>query len=91
MSVMDDYEEKRETAISLLMEAGALKTCPVHSEEIVDGPNDVVDAYRLAMARWTRKRHPEFENTKEFTDYIKLVYEEYEDGECGSCASVMAS
>jgi hypothetical protein len=87
MSVMDDYEDKRELAVSLLMQVGALSTCPVH-DEIIDGGKDVEGAYKLAMSKWARGKHPEFENAREFTDYIKEIYEEYEDGECGACANV---
>ena len=85
MSVMDDYEDKRETAMSLLLQAGALTHCPIH-DEIIDGEKDVEGAYKLAMSRWAQKKHPEFENAREFTDYIKEIYEEYELGECGLCA-----
>lgn len=87
MSVMDDYEDKRETAISLLMQVGALTTCPVH-HEIIDGGKDIEGAYKLGMSKWAKKQHPEFENAREFTDYIKDIYEEYADLECGLCAKV---
>lgn len=85
--VIEDYEDKRSTAVSLLLQVGALKTCPVH-DEIIEGPNDVQGAYKLATSKWGRDEHREFENAREFTDYIQVIYEEYADTECGSCTSV---
>lgn len=85
--LIEDYEDKRSTAVSLLLQVGSLKACPIHSE-IIEGENDVQDAYKLAMFKWGRGEHREFENTREFTDYIQSIYEEYADTECGLCASV---
>ena len=89
--VIRDYEDKRETALSLLLEVGALTTCPIHSDEIIEGSMDVELAYRKAMYLWSKGRHPEFENAREFTDYIKSIYEEYSDTECGLCADLRDS
>lgn len=87
MGVVDDYEDKRDTAVSLLLQVGALTTCAIH-DEIIDGGKDVEGAYKLAMSKWGRGEHREFESAREFTDYIKTIYEEYADTECGACANV---
>ena len=89
MGVSDDYENKRKIALQLLMQVKALTTCPIHNNEIINGSNDPVPAYKLAMAQYTRGEYPQFENTLEFTDYIKEIYEEYADGECGACAKIL--
>lgn len=90
MSVNDDYEDKREIAIQLLMQVGALEICEIH-EEIINGSGDPVPAYKLAMSKYTRGAYPQFENAREFTDYIKEIYEEYADCECGLCADFIDS
>ena len=87
MSSIDDYNYKREIVLGLLMQVGALSSCPIH-DEIIDGPHDVEGAYKLAMSIWARGEHDEFESAREFTDYIKDLFEEYADTECGACANV---
>lgn len=89
MGVSDDYEDKREIALQLLMQVKALTTCLIHDDEIIDGWNDPVPAYKLAMAKYTRGEYPQFENAREFTDYLKEIYEEYADGECGACTKAL--
>jgi hypothetical protein len=84
MDLFDEYSAKRNTALSILFQVGALSSCPIH-EEIIDGGKDVTAAYKLGMSKWAIKKHPEFESAREFTDYIKEIYEEYSECECGSC------
>jgi hypothetical protein len=84
-------EAQQDAAIEIAIEKGLLHRCPIHSDSILPGPNDILeDAYKIASARFKAgdqdlKRL--FSNQMELTDCIKEVVEIRDGDECGSCFS----
>jgi hypothetical protein len=87
MGVSDDYDDKRDIAIQLLLQKKVLAVCPIHTDEIIGGQSEVFDAYKIAAFAYKKGEYPQFEDQREFTDYLKEIYDEFADCECGICGS----
>jgi hypothetical protein len=76
----------KETALGILLQAGVLNVCAVHTDTPIEGSGNLEAAYRLGNYKFTAgELDGIFENRREMTDYIKMVYEENADGECNQC------
>jgi hypothetical protein len=77
---------EKESALSILLQAGVLNLCAVHEDTVIEGSGDIEAAYKLGNSKFTAAELDGiFESRREMTDYIKLVYEENADGECNQC------
>ena len=86
---LEQSEEKRTFAVSVLLEVGALRECQSHEVQFDGG--DVQDAYRRANALYSDPNSLDvelFESRREMTNAIKETYEELSViDECPVCAS----
>lgn len=82
----EEYEEKRQVAINIAVEAGVLEPCQFHDDTLLEGGSDIEDAYKLGNFKWSKgELSNAFESRREMTDIIKSVVEEHWAGECPSC------
>ena len=84
---MEEMEGKRNLAISIAVEAGALEECEFHSGTFTEGSSDIENAYKLGNLKITSgELEGAFDSRREMTDLIKEVVDEHSGGECYSCA-----
>ena len=84
---MEQMEDKRNLAISIAVEAGALEECDRHPGTFTEGGSDVEDAYKLGNLKVSSgELEGAFDSRREMTDLIKEVVDELSGGECYSCA-----
>jgi hypothetical protein len=85
--LIEAVEEKRGKAKDIARRAGVLKVCEYHDETFASG-KDVVEAYRLAAARFKKGSFKDlFESQQELTDCIKAQVEDAAD-ECWVCEKI---
>ncbi len=78
--LMEVEEERRDVAITILLAAGVLERCPIHGR-ILDIWGDIVEAYKIAAARFKNRQMNYdyaldcFDSQMDLTDTIKDVYE----------------
>jgi hypothetical protein len=84
---MEQNEKKRDVALGIALEAGALQSCAIHEDTIIGGSAEVEEAYELGDAKFTDGSLSDiFDSQDEMKEYIKAVVEENADGECGQCS-----
>ena len=80
-------EEKREEALQIALEGGAVERCPIHKDYLYD-TGDPTTAYKVANRRFTDGELREnWESRQELTDAIKQIGEEAGIDVCPSCMS----
>ena len=76
--LMEHHEHQRDVAISIAIQAGALKRCEYHSDCVFDGGSDPQGAYKLGNAKFTSgELKGTFDERTEMTDCIKKAIEEH--------------
>lgn len=84
---LDALEEKRQYAIQIAVESGVLQVCEHHDDILLDGGNDLEDAYKLGCTMFdSGDLSTAFESKSELTSLIEDVFTENADDECHSCA-----
>lgn len=82
-------EEQEQTALNILVQAGALCRCEAHEMCYYDGQEPVEDAYKLANALFTNGE-VDFDSRREMTDMIQRLYNELSiNDECVWCAEII--
>lgn len=79
------HEAKQELALQFAIKKGILHRCLEHQECVYLDSGDLGYAFRSAAYEFARRRHPDFSNQREFTDYISAVVGAYVDDECPLC------
>jgi len=76
--MMAENEEDRGQAMSVLLRVRALKKCPHHEDEIMDGPLDIQAAYPMAnkMINDGDITLRKGMSRRDLTDLMKSVYED---------------
>jgi hypothetical protein len=89
---MEHYENQRNVAIRIAIQAGVLKRCENHEDCVFDGGSDPQGAYMLGNAKFTREELKGiFDTRPEMTDCIKKAIEEHHGiDECPRCAKMLA-
>jgi hypothetical protein len=84
--LLEEHETRFDTAIQIALAAKVLQRCEFHGE-ILEGPAEITDAYRLGNARFSRGQFAEvFRSPREMTEAIKSAVEDYVSDECPRCA-----
>lgn len=86
MGVFELGEEQRDYALRVLLQTGALTNCMVHEDCIYEGNSELGPAYKIASAAFKRGELDSFDDQRDATDTIKMVFEEYAGIDyCPSC------
>ena len=84
--MMEDYENKREVALRIAIEAGVLEQCEDHDECVFEGHEEIKQAYILANSKYTTgELEGVFVDKQEMTDIIKEVVEDNPASDCPLC------
>jgi len=85
--IMESEQMKRDTALEIALDSGAIKQCEFHEDILYEGSSDYKKAYRLGNSRYSSSGYSDvFKNRLEMTDLIKEIIDEYFEGECYACA-----
>jgi hypothetical protein len=90
--LMEHYENQRDVAIRIAIQAGVLKRCEIHSDCVFGGGSDSQGAYKLGNSKFTAgELEGIFDERTEMTDCIKKAIEEHHAiDECPRCAKMLA-
>ncbi len=84
---MEQNQTKRDVALGIAIEAGALGSCAIHEDTIIDGSGEVEEAYELGDAKFADGSLSNiFDSQDEMKEYIKAVVEENGGAECNQCS-----
>src|SRR5882762_8033140 len=90
--LMEHYENQRNAAITIAIQAGVLKRCENHADYVFDGGSDPTGAYKLGNSKFTAgELEGIFNSRKEMTDCMKKAIQEHSaTDECQRCAKMLA-
>jgi len=84
--MMEDYENKREVALRIAIEAGVLEQCEDHDECVFEGGEEIKQAYILANSKYSAGEiEGVFVDRPEMTNIIKEVVEDHPASDCPLC------
>lgn len=87
--MMEDEDHKRQVALQIALDAGVLEVCDLHEDSILEGSEDIEQAYRLGNSKFSSgKLNDLFKNRTEMTDYIKDAVESNSSDECYFCRKI---
>jgi hypothetical protein len=88
--MLEAQETRRQEAIKVCIAAEALRVCEYHGDIVMEGRQEVEDAYRVGNAKFTAGDFKGiFESRPDMTDAIKSAFEEHGLDECPRCAKLL--
>lgn len=80
---------KRQLALNIALEAGALTRCKRHPECVFEGDKPDATAYQLAQRRFVKDGLSEiFRDEQELIDLIRQIIDENPGEECSRCLAL---